>query len=83
MGVEPLPPAAHRTVVRSPRRPQSYAAGNRNSSSPNLPDTRKRKQQGLELQIALAGALTVIKGYAHPEVAEAFGRARNSAAEHN
>jgi predicted ATPase len=44
---------------------------------PNLPDTRERKQQELELQIALAGALTVIKGYAHPEVAEAFGRARS------
>ena len=44
---------------------------------PNLPDTRERKHQELELQIALAGALTVIKGYAHPEVAEAFGRARN------
>jgi len=42
---------------------------------PNLPDTRERKQQELDLQIALAGALTVIKGYAHPEVAEAFGRA--------
>jgi hypothetical protein len=44
---------------------------------PDLPDTRERKQQELELQIALAGALTVIKGYAHPEVAEAFGRARS------
>jgi predicted ATPase len=43
----------------------------------DLPDTRERKQQEVELQIALAGALTVIKGYAHPEVAEAFGRARN------
>jgi predicted ATPase len=44
---------------------------------PNLPDTRERKQHELDLQIALAGALTVIKGYAHPEVAEAFGRARS------
>ena len=48
---------------------------------PNLPDTRERKQQELELQIALAGALTVIKGYAHPEVAEAFGRANSLIAE--
>jgi hypothetical protein len=31
------------------------------------PDTRERKPQDLELQIALAGALTVVKGYAHPE----------------
>jgi len=44
---------------------------------PNLPDTRERKQRELELQIALAGALTVIKGYAHPEVEEAFDRARS------
>ena len=35
-----------------------------------LPDTRGRKQQELELQIALAGAPTVVKGYAHPEVAQ-------------
>ena len=44
---------------------------------PNLTDTRERKQQELELQIALAGALTVIKGYAHPEVAEALDRAHS------
>jgi hypothetical protein len=41
----------------------------------DLPDTRERKQQELELQIALASALQVVKGYAHPEVDEAFGRA--------
>jgi hypothetical protein len=34
-----------------------------------LPDTRGRKQQELELQIAHAGAPTVVKGYAYPEVA--------------
>ena len=43
----------------------------------NLLDTHECKQQELELQIALAGALTVVKGYAHPEVVEAFGRARS------
>ena len=43
----------------------------------DLPDTGERKQQDLELQIALAGALTVVKGYAHPEAAEASGRARS------
>jgi len=43
----------------------------------DLPDTRERKQLEVELQIALAGALTVVKGYAHPEVAEASGRARD------
>jgi hypothetical protein len=43
----------------------------------DLPDTRERKQRELEVQIALAGALTVVKGYAHPEVAEASGRARS------
>ena len=43
----------------------------------DLPDTRERKQQELELQVTLAGVLTVVKGYAHPEVAEASGRARD------
>ena len=43
----------------------------------DLSDTRECKQQELELQIALAGALTVVKGYAHPEVAEASERARS------
>jgi len=43
----------------------------------NLPDTRERKRQELELQIALAGALTVVKGYAHSEVATAFDRAHS------
>ncbi|MGC2199150.1 MAG: AAA family ATPase, partial [Stellaceae bacterium] len=43
----------------------------------DLPDTRERKEQELELQVTLAGVLTVVKGYAHPEVAEASGRARD------
>ena len=43
----------------------------------DLPETHERKQQELGLQIALAGALTVVKGYAHPDVAAAFGRARS------
>jgi predicted ATPase len=43
----------------------------------DLPDTRERDEQELELQVTLTGALTVVKGYAHPEVAEASGRARD------
>jgi tetratricopeptide (TPR) repeat protein len=43
----------------------------------DLPDTRERKQEELELQVALAGALQVMRGYAHPEVAEALTRARS------
>jgi len=43
----------------------------------DLPDTRENKEQELELQLTLAGVLTVVKGYAHPEVAEASGRARD------
>ena len=43
----------------------------------DLPDARERREQELELQVTLAGILTVVKGYAHPEVAEAFGRARD------
>ena len=41
----------------------------------HLPDTSKSKQQELDLQIALASALQVVRGYAHPEVRDAFGRA--------
>jgi predicted ATPase len=43
----------------------------------NLPDTRECKQQELDLLVTLAGALMGVRGYAHPEVAEAFGRARS------
>ena len=43
----------------------------------DLPDTRERKEQELELQVTLSGVLTVVKGYAHPEVAEASDRARD------
>jgi len=43
----------------------------------NLPDTGERKQQELELQITLTAALTVVKGYAHPQVAASSSRARN------
>jgi predicted ATPase len=41
----------------------------------DLPDSRERTQQELDLQVTLAGALMGARGYAHPEVAEAFGRA--------
>jgi class 3 adenylate cyclase/predicted ATPase len=43
---------------------------------PDLPNTRERARQELELQIALAGALRSAKGFSHPEVAEEFDRAR-------
>ncbi|HYZ40599.1 MAG TPA: hypothetical protein VE687_08240, partial [Stellaceae bacterium] len=43
----------------------------------DLPDARERTQEELKLQVALAGALTVVKGYAHPEVAASFSRARS------
>jgi predicted ATPase len=43
----------------------------------DLPDTRARKQQELDLQVTLAAALRFPKGYAHSEVAEALGRARS------
>ena len=42
----------------------------------DLPDTRERKQQEVELQVTLIGVLQVIKGYAHPEVAASCTRAR-------
>ncbi|MBI3301420.1 MAG: hypothetical protein HYZ72_04985 [Deltaproteobacteria bacterium] len=41
-----------------------------------LPDTPERAQQELTLQIALAGSLMAIKGYAAPEVGKACARAR-------
>jgi predicted ATPase len=41
-----------------------------------LPDTPERTRQELDLQVALGPALMAIKGYAAPEVAEAYARAR-------
>jgi class 3 adenylate cyclase/predicted ATPase len=41
----------------------------------DLPDTRERKQQELELHVTLADSLGASKGRAHPEVAEVLGRA--------
>jgi predicted ATPase len=43
----------------------------------DLPNTQERARQELELQIALAGALRSVKGFWHPEVAEAFDQARS------
>jgi DNA-binding response OmpR family regulator/class 3 adenylate cyclase/predicted ATPase len=43
----------------------------------DLPDTPARKQQEIDLQVTLAAALRFPKGYAHPEVSEALGRARS------
>jgi predicted ATPase len=40
------------------------------------PDATLHSWQELDLQIALARALVAMKGYAHPEVVEAFERAR-------
>jgi hypothetical protein len=61
--VEPPPPAAHRTVVRSTSRPESYAAGNRKSSSaaPRArgrapPDLGFRQADQTELRQAVARA---------------------------
>jgi predicted ATPase len=42
-----------------------------------LPDSREQKQREVDLLVTLAGALMSARGYAHPEVAEAFGRARS------
>jgi len=41
-----------------------------------LPDTPERAQQELTLQLALCAALTVVKGYAAPEVEKTILRAR-------
>jgi predicted ATPase len=43
----------------------------------DLPDSRERKRQELDLQVTLASALRESKGHVHPEVAEVLGRARN------
>jgi predicted ATPase/class 3 adenylate cyclase/predicted negative regulator of RcsB-dependent stress response len=43
---------------------------------PALPDTPTRTQQELELQMALGPALMAIQGFAAPEVAQAYDRAR-------
>ena len=41
-----------------------------------LPDTNERTQQELALQVALAGQMLAIKGYAAPEVGKVCARAR-------
>src|SRR5262249_45684514 len=41
-----------------------------------LPDSPERLQQELDLQTTLGPALMVVKGYAAPEVQQAYGRAR-------
>ena len=42
----------------------------------DLPDSRERKRQELDLQVTLASALMESKGHVHPEVSEVLGRAR-------
>ena len=41
-----------------------------------LPDGPERRQQELDLQLALGSALTATKGYSSPEVGETYARAR-------
>jgi predicted ATPase len=43
----------------------------------SLPSTPERKVQELELHVALAYALRLTRGYAHPEVPEVLSRARS------
>jgi DNA-binding response OmpR family regulator/class 3 adenylate cyclase/predicted ATPase len=43
----------------------------------DLPDSRDRKRQELDLQVTLAVALMESKGHVHPEVTEVLGRARS------
>jgi predicted ATPase len=42
----------------------------------DLPDSRERKRQELDLQVTLASALMESKGHVHPDVAEVLRRAR-------
>jgi predicted ATPase/class 3 adenylate cyclase len=44
---------------------------------PDLPDSRERKRQELDLQVTLASALMESRGHVHPEVSEVLGRARH------
>jgi DNA-binding response OmpR family regulator/class 3 adenylate cyclase/predicted ATPase len=43
----------------------------------DLPNSRERKRQELDLLVTLASALRESKGHVHPEVAEVLARARN------
>jgi len=43
----------------------------------NLPDSRERKRQELDLHVTLAAALRESKGHVHPLVAAVLGRARS------
>lgn len=42
----------------------------------NLPESRERKRQELDLQVTLASALRESRGHVHPQVAAVLGRAR-------
>jgi predicted ATPase len=48
---------------------------------PNLPDSLRRQQQELELQVALVPVLIATKGYSAPEVSDTIARARSLAEE--
>ena len=48
-----------------------------------LPDGPGRRQQELDLQLALGSALTAMKGYSSPEVGETYARARALAEQNN
>ncbi len=41
-----------------------------------LPESRKRSQWELEMELALGACVAAVKGYAHDDVASTFGRAR-------
>src|SRR5262249_40090944 len=42
-----------------------------------LPDTPERQRQELELRMALGAVLNAVKGYAAPEIGQAYARARS------
>jgi class 3 adenylate cyclase/tetratricopeptide (TPR) repeat protein len=46
-----------------------------------LPENTQRKRKELALQLSLAGALTVTKGWASPQMGKAYGRAHDLAGE--
>jgi predicted ATPase len=69
--------AAARNAVRLSAHPEAVTLARRGLALlPRLPDTPARAQRELDLLLALGVSLVVTRGFAAPEVEEAFSRAR-------
>jgi class 3 adenylate cyclase len=69
--------AAQRSIQRSASHEAIAQARRGLALIPLLPDNATRREHELGLTVALGGAETLVRGYAAPQVAEAYSRARD------